>query len=115
MPEGSHCLAARAVLLLNVPFSCRGPGDFLGKKQSGKDGLSYLKAAKLPEDRHLLEQARAAAAEMLLDMGLDPTNWPEDLLAALKDRSLPDLDLAELPQLNWSSQRPVEGDKSAAT
>ena len=100
---------------LTLPLHCRGPGDFLGKKQSGKDGLSYLKAAKLPEGRHLLEQARAAAAEMLLDMGLDPTKWPDDLLAALKDRSLPDLDLAELPQLTWSSQKPAEGDKAAAT
>ncbi|KAL0024844.1 hypothetical protein WJX79_004631 [Trebouxia sp. C0005] len=48
----------------------RGPGDFLGKKQSGRDGLSYLKAAKLPEDRQLLEQARAAAAELLQERKL---------------------------------------------
>ena len=93
----------------------RGPGDFLGKKQSGKDGLSYLKAAKLPEDRQLLEQARAAAAEMLQEMGLDPSKWPADLLAALKDRSLPDLDLAELPQLTWGAQKAVPADKEVAT
>lgn len=92
----------------------RGPGDFLGKKQSGKDGLSYLKAAKLPEDRQLLEQARAAAAGLLQEMGLDPSKWPADLLAALKDRSLPDLDLAELPQLTWGSQKAVEAGKEAA-
>ena len=93
---------------------CRGPGDFLGKKQSGRDGLSYLKAAKLPEDRQLLEQARAAAAEMLQEMGLDPSKWPSDLLAALKDESLPDLDLAELPQLTWGAQKAAEADKEAA-
>ncbi len=49
------------VCVANCAVLCRGPGDFLGKKQSGRDGLSYLKAAKLPEDRQLLEQARAAA------------------------------------------------------
>ncbi len=88
-----------------MAVTCRGPGDFLGKKQSGKDGLSYLKAAKLPEDRQLLEHARAAAAEMLQEMGLDPSKWPPDLLAALKDPSLPDLDLAELPQLTWGAHK----------
>ncbi|KAL3158650.1 hypothetical protein ABBQ32_011393 [Trebouxia sp. C0010 RCD-2024] len=92
----------------------RGPGDFLGKKQSGKDGLSYLKAAKLPEDRQLLEHARAAAAEMLQEMGLDPSTWPPDLLAALKDRSLPDLDLSELPQLTWGAHKVVEADIETA-
>lgn len=86
----------------------RGPGDFLGKKQSGRDGLSYLKAAKLPEDRQLLEQARAAAAELLQEYGLEPSGWPKDLLAALKDRSLPDLDLSEMSQLTWGSSKDME-------
>lgn len=86
----------------------RGPGDFLGKKQSGRDGLSYLKAAKLPEDRQLLEQARAAAAELLQEYGLEPSGWPKDLLAALKDRSLPDLDLSEMSQLTWGSNKDTE-------
>ncbi len=86
----------------------RGPGDFLGKKQSGRDGLSYLKAAKLPEDRQLLEQARAAAAELVQEYGLEPSGWPKHLLAALKDRSLPDLDLSEMSQLTWGSSKDME-------
>ena len=81
----------------------RGPGDCLGTKQSGRDGLKYLKAAKLPDDRQLLEQARAGAAEMIQEYGLEPDTWPPDLLAALKDSALPDLDLSEVPQLAWGS------------
>jgi len=85
----------------------------LGKKQSGRDGLSYLKAAKLPEDRQLLEQARAAAAEVLQEYGLEPSGWPKDLLAALKDRSLPDLDLSEMSQLTWGSSKDMEATAEA--
>lgn len=75
----------------------------MGKKQSGVNGLGYLKAAKLPQDRQLLEMARAGAAELLQDSGLEPASWPQDLLAALKDRGLPDIDLAELPTA-WSNR-----------
>lgn len=91
---------------------CRGPGDFLGKKQSGKDGLSYLKAAKLPEDRQLLEQARAAAVDLLLEYGLEPDGWPKDLLAAMKDRNLPDLDLSEVSQLSWGSKKDAAAEEA---
>lgn len=87
---------------------CRGPGDFLGRKQSGRDGLSCLKAARLPEDRQLLEQARAAAAELLQEYGLEPSGWPQDLLAALKDKNLPDLDLSEVSQLTWGGDKGIE-------
>lgn len=83
--------------------SCRGPGDFLGKKQSGVNGLGYLKAAKLPQDRQILEQARAGAADLLQRSGLEPSAWSQDLLAALKDRGLPDIDLTELPTA-WNNQ-----------
>ena len=80
----------------------------MGKKQSGRDGLSYLKAAKLPEDRQLLEQARAAAAELLQEYGLEPAGWPQDLLAALKDRGLPDLDLTEMSHISWGGPQALE-------
>lgn len=66
------------------------------------NGLGYLKAARLPQDRQILEQARAGAAELLQESGLEPSAWPRDLLAALKDRGLPDIDLAELPTA-WNS------------
>ena len=92
---------------------CRGPGDFLGKKQSGRDGLSCLKAARLPEDRQLLEQARAAAAELLQEYGLEPSGWPQDLLAALKDKNLPDLDLSEVSQLTWGGDKGIEAAMAA--
>ena len=70
----------------------RGPGDFLGKKQSGVNGLGYLRVAKLPQDRQILEQARAGAAELLQESGLEPASWSKDL------------DLAELPAA-WNEQQ----------
>lgn len=47
----------------------------------------------------------AGAADMLQESGLEPSAWPQDLLAALKDRGLPDIDLAELPAgAGWGNQ-----------
>ncbi len=43
----------------------RGQGDVMGKRQSGKDALSWFKAAQLPGDRGLLETARALASELV--------------------------------------------------
>ena len=39
----------------------------MGKRQSGKDALSWFKAAQLPGDRALLETARALASELVAD------------------------------------------------
>lgn len=40
---------------------------------------------------------------MIQEYGFEPDTWPPDLLAALKDQALPDLDLSEVPQLVWGS------------
>ena len=66
----------------------------LGKRQSGRDALSCLKACRLPEDSDLLHTARVTAVDIIAQYGMRPESWPVDLLAALKDRSLPDLDVA---------------------
>ena len=76
---------------------CRGPGDFLGKQQSGHDGLKCLNAARLPEDMRLLDQARSVAADLIARHGLNPSQWPLPLLASLKDTRLPSLELKTLP------------------
>ena len=75
----------------------RGHGDLLGKRQSGRDELAGLKAARLPSDKEILELARRAAAGFLNENGVDPSKWPRALLAALRERALPDLDLHTIP------------------
>ena len=79
------------------PLRCRGPGDFLGKQQSGHDGLKCLNAARLPDDMRLLDQARSVAADLIARHGLNPSQWPLPLLASLKDTRLPSLELKTLP------------------
>ena len=44
----------------------------MGKQQSGKDALACLRAAKLPEDRLLMEQARQVASQLIDRYTLDP-------------------------------------------
>lgn len=55
--------------------SCRGPGELLGRRQSGQSGLGCLRAAELPRDTPLLDAARATAKAQLTSLGLDPGNW----------------------------------------
>jgi hypothetical protein len=70
----------------------------LGRKQSGQAGLGCLRAAQLPGDTPLLEAARASAKAQLAALGLNPADWPTQLLGALRDRALPPLDLSHLPE-----------------
>lgn len=65
---------------------CRGPGQALGKQQSGKGSLGCLRAADLVTDSDLLEQARKTAMDLLIQNGMDPDQWFKPLLAALRDR-----------------------------
>ncbi len=80
-------------------FAARGAGELLGRRQSGRDALAALRAARLPGDAALLERAREAAALLLARGGGRPDGWPRELLAAVADPALVDLDLAELPAL----------------
>jgi ATP-dependent DNA helicase RecG len=52
--------------LAEIDLALRGPGEFLGRRQSG---LSDLRFADLVADRRLLERARAEAAELAGDEG----------------------------------------------
>lgn len=47
----------------------RGPGELLGRKQSGQTGLGCLRAARLPGDTPLLEAARSSAKAQLAALG----------------------------------------------
>ena len=78
-------------------LGCRGQGDVMGKQQSGKDALACLRAAKLPEDRLLMEQARQVASELIERYTLDPAEWSPSLLAALARAGLPKLDYHHFP------------------
>ena len=84
----------------------RGHGDLLGKKQSGRDEGMGLRAARLPADKDLLELARKAATHFLKDRGVDPSKWPRPLLAALRERVLPDLDLHTIPSFSAAVNKP---------
>lgn len=76
----------------------RGAGEVLGRRQSGRDVRSTLKAARIPGDRELLEQAREAASRMLAEQP-DPRTWPEGLRALVADEGLLQLDTLSLPSL----------------
>ena len=69
----------------------------MGKQQSGKDALACLRAAKLPEDRLLMEQARQVASQLIDRYTLDPAEWSPSLLAALARAGLPKLDYHHFP------------------
>lgn len=72
--------------LYRCTLLCRGAGELLGKRQHGKKALGCLRAAALPGDAQLLEHARAAARKTLIKYGMNPEDWPQPLLAALRDR-----------------------------
>ena len=57
-------------------------------------------ACKLPEDRDLLEAARAAAAALMLRHRGGPLTWSRELLACVADDALLSLDTLELPCLD---------------
>ncbi|KAL4452493.1 hypothetical protein ABPG75_008155 [Micractinium tetrahymenae] len=76
----------------------RGAGEVLGKRQSGRNVRSTFKAARVPGDRELLEQAREAASR-LLAADPDPRSWPAGLRALVADEGLLQLDTLSLPSL----------------
>lgn len=80
-------------------FELRGAGELLGRRQSGRQGLGEMKACRLPGDEDLVEQAREAAVAHLARTGGDPRRWSKELVAAVTDESLIDLDLMELPSM----------------
>lgn len=69
-----------------------------GRKQSGREHWTQLRAARLPDDGNLLEAARATAAELLSTYSIDPSAWPQPLLGAMAYSRLPNLDFYELPE-----------------
>lgn len=64
----------------------------MGKQQSGKDIFASMKVAKIPEDAAMMNEARETAAELIYIKGLDPRNWPPELLVALAKRKGPKLE-----------------------
>jgi len=75
----------------------RGPGDFLGKKQSGRDAFSLLRSASLPADKELLDDARRCAAEMIADWQEGRAEPPPALLAAVRRQAFHLLDISRVP------------------
>jgi len=80
-------------------FAIRGAGEVIGRRQSGKDAMGGLKVCQLPQDAMLVEMAREAAAGLMAASEGRPAGWSRELLAAVVDPSLLDLDLAELPNV----------------
>ncbi|CAL8466793.1 g6329 [Coccomyxa elongata] len=75
----------------------RGPGDFLGKRQSGRDAFSLLRSAKLPADKDLLDEARLCAAKLIADWQEGRTEPPPALLAAVRRQASMLLDISPRP------------------
>ena len=75
----------------------RGPGDFLGKRQSGRDAFSLLQSAKLPADKDLLDEARLCAAKLIADWQEGGTEPPTGLLAAVRRQASLLLDISPAP------------------
>lgn len=65
-PVPVYCLSWRSSAAARVH---RGPGELLGRKQSGQAGLGCLRAARLPGDTPLLEAARSSAKAQLTALG----------------------------------------------
>lgn len=59
--------------------------------------MAFLRAARLPEDRVLMEAARGIAAELIAHYGLRTCDWPPELLSVLAKTNLPKLDYQQLP------------------
>ncbi|KAK9814524.1 hypothetical protein WJX72_007345 [[Myrmecia] bisecta] len=83
--------------IAEVDLRHRGPGEILGKKQSGQTSLGCLKACDLERDQDLLDLARETAAGLIRMYGMNPSAWPKQLIAALKDQTLPQLDIHQIP------------------
>jgi ATP-dependent DNA helicase RecG len=81
-------------------FVFRGAGEVIGRRQSGKEAMGGLKVCQLPQDAMLVEAAREAAAGLMAVSGGRPVGWSRELLAAVVDPSLLNLDLAELPSVS---------------
>lgn len=77
--------------------ACRGAGEVLGRKQSGREHWSQLHAAHLPDDADLLEAARTTAMDLFSTLSIDPAAWPQPLLTAMGYNQLPNLDIYEVP------------------
>jgi ATP-dependent DNA helicase RecG len=86
--------------IAEADFMLRGAGDIIGRRQSGKEGGGTFNVCSLPRDSALVELAREAAAlHMSERVGSFFDHWPRELLAAVVDASVLDLDLASLPTL----------------
>jgi hypothetical protein len=55
----------------------------LGKRQSGKDAMSAMRSARLPQDKQLLDDARICAANLIADWQEGVSSPPPKLLAAV--------------------------------
>ena len=80
-------------------FSIRGAGEVIGRRQSGREAFGALKVCSLPQDGALVEVAREAAAMLMAASGGRPVGWSRELLAAVVDPALVDLDLRQLPNV----------------
>lgn len=74
----------------------RGAGEVLGTRQSGRGIKSSLKACLLPQDKHLLEAARRAAALHMQEHKHGPLSWSAELRAAVMDATVLTLDIPEV-------------------
>lgn len=89
--------------IAEADFVLRGAGDVIGRRQSGREGSGSFSVCCLPRDSALVELAREAAALQLGEnFGSFLDHWPRELLAAVVDASVLDLDLAVLPTLRSS-------------
>ena len=61
----------------------RGPGEFLGTRQSGRAALGGLRAARLPDDLDLLPRARRVGGALVEVLPADVGEWPAGLAAAV--------------------------------
>lgn len=75
----------------------RGPGDFLGKRQSGRDAYSLLRSARLPSDKELLDDARRCAAKLIADWQEGSVEPPAALMAAVRRQASLLLDINQVP------------------
>ncbi len=75
----------------------RGPGDFLGKRQSGRDAFSLLRSARLPADKDLLDDARRCAAKLISEWQEGAVEPPAALMAAVRRQASMLLDVNHVP------------------
>jgi ATP-dependent DNA helicase RecG len=70
-------------VIAEADLADRGPGEFLGTRQSGRASLGGLRAARLPNDLDLLPRARRMAAALRAALPDDAGAWPPGLAAAV--------------------------------